>query len=206
MKPVGILSFVMRTPKFRTTVLVAATWSVVACAERAGSANDSAAESQSTRADTPSSTAGASPAAWVVGPSGIGPVRVGMRASELSSVAGTVRTVPASDCDYVHPDRLPAGVSVMLVRGEVARVDVDSTGVRTAEGASVGDPASRLEALYTGRATSTPHKYVSGARYVSVRAAAPSDSNRIVFEVENGRVTRYRAGRVPEVEWVERCG
>src|SRR5687768_14677444 len=164
----------MRTPKFRATVLVAAMWSIAACAERAGSATDSAAESQSTRADTPSSTAGASPAAWVVTPSGIGPVRVGMRANDLSSVAGTVGTVPPGECAYVRPDSLPAGVSVMLVRGEVARVDVDSAGVHTAEGASVGDPASRLEELYAGRTTTTPHKYVSGAQYVSVRAAAPS--------------------------------
>ena len=93
----------------------------------------------------------------------------------------------------------------MLVRGEVARVDVDSTGVRTAEGASIGDDAARLAELYAGRTTTTPHKYVSDAQYVSVRETAPSDSNRIVFEVEKGRVTRYRAGRVPEVEWVERC-
>ncbi len=185
---------------------MAATWSVVACAERAGSANDSAAQSQSTRVDTPASTAGASPATWVVTPSGIGPVRVGMHANDLSTVAGNVGAVPSDDCAYVRPDSLPAGVSLMLVRGEIARVDVDSAGVPTAEGASVGDPASRLEELYTGRTTTTPHKYVSGAQYVSVRGAAPSDSNRIVFEVENGRVTRYRAGRVPEVEWVERCG
>jgi len=26
------------------------------------------------------------------------------------------------------------------------------------------------------------------------------------FEIEAGRVTRFRSGRLPEVAWVERCG
>lgn len=196
----------MQTPKLSTVALVAATVSLIACAERRGSSTDSTSQGPPPSADTPSGSAGTAAATWVVTASGIGPVRVGMRASELTSVAGTAGALAGSDCEYVRPDSLPVGVSLMVVRGEVVRIDVDSAGVRTAEGASVGDSASRLEALYPGRTTSTPHKYVPGARYVSVRPSSPPDSNRIVFEVENDRVTRYRAGRVPEVEWVERCG
>ena len=52
-----------------------------------------------------------------------------------------------------------------------------------------------------------PHKYVAGAQYLVVRPASPTDSTfRIVFVSESGRITRFRSGRVPEVEWVERCG
>ena len=55
--------------------------------------------------------------------------------------------------------------------------------------------------------TATPHKYLPGGEYLTVRSASPADSlRRMVFETENGRVTHFRAGRVPEVEWVERCG
>jgi hypothetical protein len=40
-----------------------------------------------------------------------------------------------------------------------------------------------------------------------VQSVSPQDSTRrIVFETETGRVTRFRTGRLPEVEWVERCG
>ena len=95
----------------------------------------------------------------------------------------------------------------MLVSGEVARVDVDSAGVQSDVGIAIGDGASRVVSAYAGRVSETPHKYVPGGQYLSVRSASPRDStHRIVFETENGRVTRFRSGRVPEVEWVERCG
>ena len=132
---------------------------------------------------------------------------VGMRVDELRRVAGDVPGARGSTCEYVRPGRLPPGVSIMLAAGEVARIDVDSAETRTNDGVSVGDSASRVEETYAGRSVTTPHKYVAGARYVTVSGTSPTDSsNRIVFEVENGRVSRYRAGRLPEVAWVERCG
>jgi hypothetical protein len=148
------------------------------------------------------------PVTWAVSPSGIGTVRIGASLDELKTTAGDV-TVPAAggDCQYVRGGSLPSGVSVMLARNVVARVDIDSSGVTTAEGVGVGDPASRVNEVFAGRVTAMPHKYVQGAQYLTVKGASPADSaHRIVFEVENGRVARFRAGRVPEVEWVERCG
>jgi hypothetical protein len=101
----------------------------------------------------------------------------------------------------------PPGVSVILVRGKVARVDVDSAGVRTDAGISVGDSATRVSAAYGTRMTAMPHKYVQGGQYLTVRSEPPGDSTvRLVFETEHGRVTRLRSGRLPEVAWVERCG
>lgn len=95
----------------------------------------------------------------------------------------------------------------MLANGRVARIDVDSAGIRSDGGIGVGDSAAAVTRAYEGRVTRMPHKYVSGGEYLVVRPVAGSDSTlRIVFESEGGRVTRYRAGRVPEVEWVERCG
>lgn len=132
-----------------------------------------------------------------------------MSVADLRRVAGDL-TLPsggAGSCAYVHPSTVPAGVSIMLANGSVARVDVDSAGVRTAEGAAVGDAETRIDDLYAGRVTVTPHKYVQDARYLTVSPAAQGDStHRIVFEVERGRVARFRAGRLPEVSWVERCG
>jgi hypothetical protein len=34
----------------------------------------------------------------------------------------------------------------------------------------------------------------------------PDPQHRIIFETDGKVVTRYRAGRMPEVEWVEKCG
>ena len=146
--------------------------------------------------------------AWVVTPDGIGAIRVGMTADELRAAVGDIPGAnPTAECSYVRPSGAPAGVSVMLARGQVARVDVDSAGVRSDAGVAVGDSASKVADAYAARMTATPHKYVAGAQYLTVRSASPTDSlRRMVFETENGRVTRFRTGRVPEVEWVERCG
>ena len=55
--------------------------------------------------------------------------------------------------------------------------------------------------------TATPHKYEQGWRYLTVTPAAPTDGAfRLVFETDGQKVVRYRAGRMPEVEWVENCG
>ena len=157
-------------------------------------------------ADT-TSTPPLADAEWTVTADGIGALRVGMTAEDLRRVGGDFTKPGTSSCVYVRPSRLPAGVMVMLGNGVVARVDVDSTGVRTDAGIGVGDAADKVNAAYGDRVTATPHKYVQGGQYLSVRPTSPSDSNRrIVFETENGRVARFRSGRLPEVEWVERCG
>jgi hypothetical protein len=95
----------------------------------------------------------------------------------------------------------------MLAKGQVTRVDVDSAGVQSDAGISVGDSVARVNQAYSGRVTVTPHKYVQGGQYLTIQPSSPQDSAfRIVFDGEGGRVTRFRSGRVPEVEWVERCG
>jgi hypothetical protein len=108
-------------------------------------------------------------------------------------------------CRYAVSGRAPAGVAFMVVDGRVARVDVDSGAAATAEGARVGDSEERVRALYAGRVAVTPHKYTDG-HYLTVRPAAPADSgHRLVFETDGKRVTEYRAGQLPAVEWVEGC-
>lgn len=144
---------------------------------------------------------------WVVTPRGIGPVEVGMRARDALGVTVDVagNTLTAT-CAYVRAGRLPAGVGVMANNGEVARVDVDSGRVATAEGARVGDSEARIRSLYVGRLSMEPHKYTQG-RYLIVTPRAPADSaHRIIFETDGRVVTKYRAGRQPEVRWVEQCG
>jgi len=155
---------------------------------------------------TPASSAPAG--SWTAGPSGVGPVRVGMSIDELRAATPAYGSRPVSEeCQYVRSEDWPSGVSVMVARGRVVRIDVDSAGVRTTEGIGVGDLDSRIREVYGARAAETRHKYVTGGKYYSVVGPSVTDSShRIVFETENGRVARFRAGRLPEVEWVERCG
>lgn len=147
--------------------------------------------------------------AFVVHDSGAGPLRIGMTfveaaAAMASALPDTARLERA--CSYVSLDGLPPGVLLMWVDGRIARIDVDSASIATALGARVGDSGDRIRTLYSGRLTEQPHKYVEGGRYLVVRPQAPTrDSLALVFETDGARVTRYRVGRQPEVEWVEGC-
>ena len=93
----------------------------------------------------------------------------------------------------------------MVVDGEVARVEVSGSGVvATTAGARVGDTEARINQLYPDRVQTTPHKYTDG-HYLTVRGSGADSIHRLVFETDGRRVTRYRGGRMPEVEWVEGC-
>ena len=145
--------------------------------------------------------------AWTVTESGWGPIRAGMSVDKARAAVGGDLPEPANgQCDHVRPTRGPNGVLIMIVGGHVARVEVSDTTVATAAGARVGDTEARINALYPGRVQTGPHKYIDG-HYLVVRRGAGADSvYRLVFETDGQRVTRYRGGRLPEVEWVEGCG
>ena len=60
-----------------------------------------------------------------------------------------------------------------------------------------------LERLYPDRIEAMPHKYVEGAQTLRV---AEGD-RALVFETDvAGRVTEWRIGTPPQVDYVEGCG
>lgn len=141
---------------------------------------------------------------------GIGPVRAGMSLSEATKVLDGALTLPAgsdaSTCGRLAWRDGPSGVSVMIEQGLVGRIDVISGSMATSMGARIGDSEDRIKSLYPGRVTVQKHKYTDG-RYLIVTPALATDSAfRIVFETDSNRVVRYRAGRRPQVEYVEGCG
>jgi hypothetical protein len=94
----------------------------------------------------------------------------------------------------------------MTAKGRIVRVDVDSGPTATVAGARIGDSEARINTLYAGRVETSPSKYTAG-HYLSVKRPAAADSaNRFIFETDGRKVTRYRAGRMPEVGYVEGCG
>ncbi len=191
-----------------STPAVLAAFALVACMPADEGSRDGAPGTTTSAPDVteaPPPAPGA--ASWTVTPEGAGPVRVGMPLAEAAGALGATpdTAAVAGRCDYLRPAGGPSGVKVMVNEGSVARVEVDSGEVRTEEGAGIGDTEARVRALYAGRVTEMPHKYTSG-RYLVVTPQAPADSaDRLVFETDGAAVTRYRAGRLPEVEWVEGC-
>ena len=148
------------------------------------------------------------PAALSVTPEGVGAARIGATLAQLNAALGE-QLRPAYDvnpeCDYVDPAALPPGIALMVVHDTIVRIDVDTTGIPTAEGAGVGDTETRVLELYSGRVTVQPHKYTGPEGHYLV-VTWPSDTMRLlIFETDGKRVLNYRAGIRPAVEYVEGC-
>lgn len=150
----------------------------------------------------------ASGTSFTITPNSFGPLRVGMTVAQAASAMGGGFAAPSGydgGCGYARLTKAPAGLAVMLEGGKIARFEVRNGGIKTAEGAGIGDTEARIKSLYGATVASTPHKYVQGGHYLTVTPSAGS-SNRIVFETDGSKVTEYRSGKTPEVEQVERCG
>jgi hypothetical protein len=140
---------------------------------------------------------------------GLGPIQIGMTLDEAVSM-GLLNERPdmKPSCEYVFP-AIGSGipfVNVMVVRGKIARIDVDSATVTTEDGAKIGDTEDRIKSIYGDEIKITPDKFITGGHDMTVLGDSASAGKAMVFVTDGQRVTMFRAGRLPEVEWVEGCG
>lgn len=177
---------------------------------RADSANEATKQVVATRAPAPTSepSTAAEPKAgqWQVTAAGIGGVRAGMTVEEANAILGNSLSIPAKlqECDYVRPKTTPKNLAFMVEKNEISRVEVrPGSDISTVAGARIGDSESRIKSLYPGVEV-RPAKYDSG--HTLVVTPKGGGNNRIVFETDGSKVTRYRSGRLPAVEYVEGCG
>ncbi len=146
---------------------------------------------------------------------GIGPIRVGMTVDEASQSAGVrlVQTQSGGEeyaCLYFRPQVEPKEISFMVTKGRIARVDIYNNRITTIRGAKIGDNEERIFSLYPGQIQATRHPYVGGpprnGKYLTFVPKDAADKNyRIIFETSGNRVTRFRSGKLPEVEYIEGC-
>ena len=147
---------------------------------------------------------------------GIGPIRVGMTVDEASRVAG-VRLVNRGGgrdeylCSYFDLQAGPKGISFMVTKGRIARVDnFSNKRITTIKGAKIGDTEEQIISLYPGQIQVTRHPYSSrppyNGKYLTFVPRDAADKNyRIIFETSKNRVERFRSGQIPEVEAIEGC-
>jgi hypothetical protein len=140
---------------------------------------------------------------------GLGQIQVGMNLTDAVNM-GLLNENPNMNarCDFVFPAvgaGIPEGVSVMVVKGKVARIDVDTGSVTTEDGAKIGDTEDRVRNIYGDEVKVEPHKYIDGGHYLTVTADTTSSGKALVFETDGKRVTMFRGGRLPEVKWIEGC-
>lgn len=180
-------------------------------------APSSASSAPPATASSPPTTAGpVLTASSAVAINGIGPVREGMTVADAAEAAGVeLVAVAGADptntvCTYVRPapgSGLENDLAFMVSEGTIARVDVTGSRVATVSGIKVGSTEAEVLSTYPDQIAVTAHKYTGPTgHYLTFVPQDPVDGGyRVVFETDGQVVTEYRAGRLPEVEYVEGC-
>lgn len=150
-------------------------------------------------------------AASVLGLRGLDRVRVGMDLDQAAAAAGWPLKAlggptagPA--CQYYRPLGAPDGIAFMVVDGHVARTDIIAGAVATEAGVTIGQSEAEAQRRYGGRLQVSNHHYTEGGHYLTLVPTDAADAGyRLVLETDGAAVTDMRAGRLPEVEFVEGC-
>lgn len=155
---------------------------------------------------------GPAPAEGTIGFAGFGPAAFGadqeaVRMAWGKELVGT--PAEPGGCYYLRPE-VPAGgtpaIAFMLEQDRFVRIDVRDAAMAAPGGGGVGMDAAQIGALYGGRVQAMPHKYEQGAQYLRV-AAPDGAASALLFETDaGGRVTGWRIGLPPQVDYVEGCG
>jgi hypothetical protein len=147
----------------------------------------------------------------VVNEQGVGAIRIGMTPEEAGAAAGVVLTgdpyelYDDGSCYYLIPEgELAETFGFMVSEGTVARIEITGESpVANAQGARIGDSEQRLLEIYKD-AIVEEHAY-EGPEGHYVRTKDAGGQHGYVFETDGKVVTRWRAGRYPEIEWIEGC-
>lgn len=133
---------------------------------------------------------------------GLLPLTLGMTPREAGKALGRTLAIGYSDesraCGQVLDPRYKT-TSLMFVDGRLARIDVRRPGL-TFRGVGVGSTRQQVAAAFA-KVTTRPHKYSDG-QYLDVKL---SPATGLVFETDKTKVTRFRLGTYPAVEYVEGC-
>jgi len=152
--------------------------------------------------------------ASVTGFHGFGPARFGDDEESVRIAWGRPMSfdrVASADapCAYLAPDPKPSDgldIAFMFESGKFVRYDVKGDQYQAPGSGMIGNTMDALKALYEGRYTEQPHKYIEGGRNLIVSGPDGSDS-RLIFEIgADGTVSSWRVGVPPQVDYVEGCG
>ncbi len=139
----------------------------------------------------------------------LGKITLGMSVAQATRASGIRFTVgdPSNPyCRYARATDRRLGVWLMLTRrGQVARFDVSRPAVTTSTTVGVGSTEAAVVIAYP-KAITRPHKYVRRGHEIWVGARPGARSGAaLVFETDGKRVTHVRAGKLPQVGYVEGC-
>ena len=195
------------TPSLPACLLVAGMLlALAACGEPTDTDTDSAASPapEDAAAVTGPPADGAPASRW----DGTGQATFGMSADEVRAawdggLAGNaVEEDPA--CFHLRPASQPEGAYFAMMFGEdrFVRYSLSNDAMTAPGGGRRGMSGEEIEGLYPGRVERQPHKYSDG-EYLRI----PGEGGSVlVFETDaSGRVTQWRVGLPPYVDYVEGC-
>jgi len=139
---------------------------------------------------------------------GIGPVLVGMTEAEAER-AGDFKFSPdpydTGQCNYLSSDSVK-DVGFMFSKGTLARIDSRNPNSETLSGVGVGDSEGDVYEAYGNQIASEANVYdPENASYLTYVPEDSSDNTRVIFDVQQGEINTIRAGRLPEINYVEGC-
>ena len=139
---------------------------------------------------------------------GYGDMRFGMTEDAARRAwGGALEGETGDGCHYLDPawGKSPSYFAFMFDGGKFVRYDVRNDKEVAPGGGRRGMTEAEIDALYPARVAKSPHKYVDGGQYLRVKAGDDSDGV-LVFETDAaGKVTAWRAGLAPQVDWIEGC-
>jgi hypothetical protein len=150
----------------------------------------------------------------VTGFHGFGPARFGDDEESVRIAWGRPMAfdrVASADapCAYLVPDPAPSDgmeVAFMFENGKFVRYDVKGAQYQAPGSGMIGNNLEALKALYEGRYTEQPHKYIEGGKTLVVTSPEGGDS-ALVFDIgADGMATSWRVGVPPQIHYVEGCG
>jgi hypothetical protein len=144
---------------------------------------------------------------------GYGDIPFGTSVADMTRLWGGELKVIGKDlndqCYFMTPawSKRPADFSFMISEGRFARLSVESRNFVAPGGAHVGMTKAEVVRRYAGRIEVQPHKYSDG-QYL--RVTDPAGGRGVLLLETDGkdddaRVTEWRVGVPPEVDYVEGC-
>lgn len=141
---------------------------------------------------------------------GYGALKLGITAERARQAweGGLNRSTPSESggCYQLTPQWATdkADVAFMIQADRFVRYDVTSDAQAAPGGGKVGMREDQLRALYGAALQAAPHKYVEGGKYLSL---AGQGGAKLVFETgADGKVSSWRVGLPPQIDYVEGCG
>ena len=163
-------------------------------------------------ATEPAAAADAIPASGDARMDGYGNIEFGLTGEEARAdwsgnpLEALGEPAAGSSCHHLVPAGAPP-LAFMFENDLFVRYSVESDEITAPGGGRVGMDAATLQGLYGKRLQSAPHKYVEGGRVLTSAEAGGRLPSKLMFELDaDGRVTGWRVGLSPQVDYVEGCG